>query len=247
MSGRTLVVPAAGSGSRLGGSFPKALVPVAGLPMVRRILDLYAPHVASAVVVASPAARDAMEACVGRDARVVVQSRATGMLDAILAGSSAVGPASEGLWITWCDQVAVEPSTIERLAALVERQPEVAVFMPTVHRANPYIHFDRDATGRIVRVRQRREGDQMPSEGESDIGVFALSAEAYRDWLPAFGEKPHTGAGTGERNFLPFIPWAAARGQVVTFPCTDPFEAIGVNTPEDLAAVEEHLARRARR
>ena len=53
-------------------------------------------------------------------------------------------------------------------------------------------------------------------------------------------------AGTGERNFLPFIPWIAARAPVVTFPCTDEREAIGVNTPEELALVEEYLKERAR-
>ncbi len=60
-----------------------------------------------------------------------------------------------------------------------------------------------------------------------------------------FAAAPGTGTATGERNFLPFIPWASARGGVVTFPCTDPSEAIGVNTPDDLEVVERTLRQRA--
>ena len=49
----------------------------------------------------------------------VVQASPTGMLDAILLAMPIVerhGPAS--VWVTWCDQVAVHPRTIERLGAL---------------------------------------------------------------------------------------------------------------------------------
>ena len=52
-----------------------------------------------------------------------------------------------------------------------------------------------------------------------------------------------TGAGAGERNFLPFIPWVAQRRPVI-IPSEDPEEAIGVNTPEELRAVEAYLQRR---
>jgi hypothetical protein len=85
----------------------------------------------------------------------------------------------------------------------------------------------------------------MPEVGESDAGLFSLSQAAYLDLLGRFAAAPGTGSATGERNFLPFIPWAAARGVVVTFPCTEAAEAIGVNTPEDLAAAERTLQRRA--
>jgi hypothetical protein len=54
-----------------------------------------------------------------------------------------------------------------------------------------------------------------------------------------------TGSATGERNFLPFVAWAAARADVTTFPCVGPEEAIGINTPQELALVETYL--RARR
>src|SRR4029453_2614665 len=101
-------------------------------------------------------------------------------------------------------------------AAHADRSPATPLIMPTVTKADPYIHFARDGAGRISRVLHRREGDGMPEIGESDMGLFALSAEACFHLLPQFANQGVTGAGTGERNFLPFIPWLAQRRQVIT-------------------------------
>ncbi len=54
-----------------------------------------------------------------------------------------------------------------------------------------------------------------------------------------------TGAATRERNFLPFVAWAALRGTVTTIRCHDAREAIGVNTPADRDVVEQYLRERA--
>ena len=84
----------------------------------------------------------------------------------------------------------------------------------------------------------------MPTRGESDMGLFSLSRGAYCTLLPQFAGETVSGRGTGERNFLPFVPWLAARAPVATIPCTDPREAIGINTPEDLQQVEAWLRER---
>ena len=137
------------------------------------------------------------------------------------------------------------PRDAGRLAAADVAGAEAAVTLPTCRRADPYIHLARDAAGRIRRVLHRREGDAMPAEGETDAGLFALSAAAYVHELPRYAAVPDAGGTvTGERNFLPFIPWIEQVGRVTTFPCFDVEETIGVNTPANLAAVEPYLARR---
>ncbi len=89
-------------------------------------------------------------------------------------------------------------------------------------------------------VRQRRDGDDMPRSGESDAGLFAVRLDAFREELPRYAREAPV-ARTGEQNFLPFIPWLAARARVTTFPLTDAREAVGVNTPEDLQSMEAYL------
>ena len=81
----------------------------------------------------------------------------------------------------------------------------------------------------------------MPTVGESDMGLFRLSDRAYFELLPEYSKEAAHGAGTGERNFLPFIPWLARRGRVETFPGHEPIEALGINTPEDLERIERYF------
>ena len=81
----------------------------------------------------------------------------------------------------------------------------------------------------------------MPEVGESDTGVFALRRGTLLDDLRAFDAVAPRGDGTRERNFLPFIPWLACTADVRTVPLADPREAIGVNTPADLATLETYL------
>jgi bifunctional UDP-N-acetylglucosamine pyrophosphorylase/glucosamine-1-phosphate N-acetyltransferase len=245
---RVVVIPAAGTGSRLGADLPKVLVPVAGRPMIHHLLDLYACHAEQFVVVVSPAARAQVASSLkagGAPVSLVEQARPTGMLDAILLARDAVATAApRRVLITWCDQVAISPATVAAVAAACRRQPEPALVLPTCRKPEPYVHLERDPDGRIVRVRHRREGDAMPPAGETDAGVFDLAARSYLDWLPQYAQAPEIGARTGERNFVPFVAWAAARGPVVTIPCAEPEESVGINTPAELALLEAHLGKR---
>jgi bifunctional N-acetylglucosamine-1-phosphate-uridyltransferase/glucosamine-1-phosphate-acetyltransferase GlmU-like protein len=168
------------------------------------------------------------------------------MLDAILlAGDAVRSSTATRIWITWADQIAVRHDTVIALARIGD-EDGVAMALPTLQRQNPYTHLERDAGGCIVRVRYRREHDPMPETGESEIGVFGLSREAYLEDLARFSAElgGESGAATGERNFLPFIPWLARQARVVTFSATEDVEAVGVNTPEELGMVEDVLRKR---
>ena len=193
MSSRLLIVPAAGLGTRLGGSRPKLLVPVGGIPMIDRLLALFADAVDRAVVVVHPSFEREVREHLARSAvpvTAVVQRLPTGMLDAIMLAEPAVRSAApDEVWITWCDQVAIHPVTIQRLAELSTGHPEAALVMPTVTRPIPYIHLQRDGTGRIVVILHRREGDAMPDEGESDMGLFALPAASFTELLPRYARR----------------------------------------------------------
>jgi len=248
MRSRLLIVPAAGLGTRLGADLPKLLVPVAGTPMIDRLLALFERFVRGAIVIVHPSFAERVSAHVRQAAvpvALAIQATPTGMLDAIrLAERDIRAAAPDEVWIVWCDQVAIHPRTIQRLADTMAATPDVPLAVPTVARRHPYIHLRRDSGGRIDAVLHRREGDVMPETGESDMGLFALSRHAYLDLLPSYALDVSIGGATGERNFLPFIAWASARGQVVTFPATDEMESVGVNTPDELHAVERYLMTR---
>jgi bifunctional UDP-N-acetylglucosamine pyrophosphorylase / glucosamine-1-phosphate N-acetyltransferase len=248
---RVLVIPSAGTGSRLGANVPKLLVPVNGQPMIQHLLTLYAHDAERVVVIVAPSAVAAVSQALGGaipPVSLVVQPEPTGMLDAILLAGDAVSLAQpRRVLVTWCDQVAILPQTVAAVVTASRGNPEPSLVMPTCRGPHPYVHLVRDGHGRIVRVLHRREGDEMPASGESDAGVFDLSAESYLEWLPKYAAAPELGARTGERNFVPFVAWVAERGSVATVPCSEPEEAVGINTPEELARLEAHLRRRQSR
>jgi bifunctional N-acetylglucosamine-1-phosphate-uridyltransferase/glucosamine-1-phosphate-acetyltransferase GlmU-like protein len=230
----------------LGGSVPKVMVPVNGRPMLDYILDRYRELAESVLLVLHPDSADLVRQHLknkSHPVELLFQDKPTGMLDAILIPRSRIAQINpDEVWITWCDQVAVGEGTAYRLAQAMVTAPAPELSFPTVTTTPPYIHFARDESGRIVRVLQRREGDAMPEAGEGDIGLFALTRRAYLESLPAFAGAAGPGTGTGERNFLPFIPWLARHAPVRTIPATAPIEAVGINTPEDLALVGRYLA-----
>ena len=84
----------------------------------------------------------------------------------------------------------------------------------------------------------------MPDQGESDMGLFALTRHTFERDLPEYARTVMPAGGTGERNFLPFVPWLAARAPVVTIAATDAREAIGINTPDELQMMEQWLRSR---
>jgi len=246
-----MIVPAAGQGSRLGAAIPKVLFPVKGRPMLDHLFDLYASVVDGFAVVLDPSTRKSVQRhCEGRDLRIeyAVQREPTGMLDAVLTPSRWVERhGASQVWITWCDQIAVHPETVSRLAALATHHDKAAIVLPTIMKNHPYVHLVRDRRGGIAEVRHRREHDTMPPVGENDLGLFSLSRSAYLRLLPAFAAQAQRSTSTGERNFLPFLAWVSGRAEVRTFSGRDETEAVGINTVDDLKQVEQYLDDDARR
>jgi len=243
---RVLIVAAAGRGSRLGAVVPKALVPVAGRPMLDHLVAMHRATVDRFLVVIAPDAESEFRAFASTCSAPIdlsLQPEPTGMLDAIWTAAPFVARhRPRRVVITWCDQIAVAQRTIMTLHRQTQAKDAADLVLPTITVDRPYIHFDRDVSGTVTRVRQRREGDVMPERGEADMGLFDLSTDAYVSELPVFMGEVTAAPTTGERNFLPFIPWLASRRRVETFAGAAPMEATGINTPEDLVAVERFLA-----
>jgi len=242
---RVMIIPAAGTGSRLKADVPKVLAEVNHRPMLDYLLELYAPFVNHFALVASPEAESIIQQRASVSpvpVSIEIQETPTGMLDAILIPQQQLrGSRPSQIWITWCDQVAIRHETVQKLARESEDYPECPLVLPTIRRQQPYIHFHRDNNDVITQILHQREGDKMPATGESDMGLFALSDTAYFDLLPLYANTVEPGEQTGERNFLPFIVWLRNHGHVRTINGANYMESIGINTPEELRMIEKWL------
>lgn len=244
----TAIVPAAGRGSRLGFDKPKLLYPVAGRMIVEWLLDFLLPNCASIVFVLSPEGRQLVDEELARlipgRYSIAIQEIPTGMGDAVSLGLDCV--ATEHVAIVWGDQVALRRSSVEACMRMQQSDLHPDLTCPTVVRLNPYIHFERDGAGRITGLLQKREGDAMPAEGESDTGFFCFRTARLKSLLAEVRGAPGSrGNATAEFNFLPVIPLAARAGAVITPRVMTLEETVGVNSREDAALIEPFLRKKS--
>jgi bifunctional UDP-N-acetylglucosamine pyrophosphorylase/glucosamine-1-phosphate N-acetyltransferase len=227
------VIPAAGRGTRLGGTGPKILTPLTARDTIWSILHArLAPLVDHVHLVLSPegaAAFPTLPAQVSRS----IQSEPIGMGDAIFRGHE-VWSKYDAVLVVWGDQVFVSNDTLECAIGALDTSRHHAV-LPVTRMAQPYVEYVFEGP-RLTKVLQTREGDTTTPNGFSDVGTFLLSTDGLKAaWEEYLATAPR-GAGTGEINFLPFLPFLSSKGWPITpVEVTDETEARGINTKEDLA------------
>ncbi|MEO8678278.1 MAG: NTP transferase domain-containing protein [Vicinamibacterales bacterium] len=241
----TAVIPAAGRATRLGFDKPKILYPVAGRTILEWLLDFLAPSCSRIVIVLSPGGKELVEPELERlipgRFEIVIQDVPLGMGDAVQVALPAVHTPRVAL--VWGDQVALRRAAVDACLRLHAGRLQPALTCPTVFRAHPYVHFERDASGRISGLRQAREGDRMPASGESDTGFFCCQTATLRELLASTEADPgQRGRATREFNFLPVIPVAARLGLTVLTPhLMTVEETVGINSAADATIVESYL------
>src|SRR5581483_2854673 len=155
------IVPAAGRGSRLGFHRPKILFPVAGRLILDWLLDFLGPNCSQVIAVLSPDGNADVRSEMGQRIpgrfEIAIQTDPTGMGDAVRLALPHVR--TPNVLIVWGDQVALRRSNVEACMRVHEGRLQPDLTFPTVIRDKPYIHFERDASGAIVGLRQAREGD----------------------------------------------------------------------------------------
>jgi bifunctional N-acetylglucosamine-1-phosphate-uridyltransferase/glucosamine-1-phosphate-acetyltransferase GlmU-like protein len=244
----TAIIPAAGRGTRLGYSLPKLLYQVNGKTLAAHLVDLLRPFCAQFVFIVSPEGRDSIEQellPLSVPFQLCLQDKPKGMADAIQCARDQVKtPFSV---VVWGDQIALKESTICLGMAAHENRPFARVTVPTILKSDPYIHFERNAEGRIVKVLQARESSIPHKIGENDAGVFFFSSVSLFEELERARAQPlGTGQMTGEFNLLQILPvFEDEKNGFCTLRIIDEEETIGINTLDDSIRVSEILTKRS--
>ena len=162
------------------------------------------------------------------------------MLDAILLGERRRPRrrAADRCWVTWCDQVAVHPSTVAAAGgARPAHARRAALVMPTVQRRDS-LHSPRSviAAAASSRVLHRREGDAMPEVGRERHGPVRAVGDAYLDALAdVCARRRQPGAGPASAiSCRSSRGWRPAQRRRHVSGASTTMEAVGVNTPEEL-------------
>jgi bifunctional N-acetylglucosamine-1-phosphate-uridyltransferase/glucosamine-1-phosphate-acetyltransferase GlmU-like protein len=227
------VIPAAGRGTRLGAEGPKILTPLTDRDTIWSILQAkLAPLVDHTHLVLSPEGAAAFPA-LPPNVSISIQPAPTGMGDAIFRGHD-IWSEYDAVLVVWGDQVFVSHDTLTRTIAALGDPTRHAV-LPVTRMATPYVEYVFE-TPHLTKVLQSREGDATTPNGFSDVGTFLLGTTGLKSAWDAYLAQAPRGTGTGEINFLPFLPFLSQQGWRITpVEVADETEARGINTKEDLA------------
>ncbi len=248
MSAPTVLILAAGKGTRMRSEQPKVLHRICGLPMV--LWPVRAAAAAGAgriVVIDSPG--EALREVLPEDIRIAVQPEANGTGGAVAAALDAIGDTlsdGDAVLVLSGDVPLVSAEAITELLDAHD-QAGAAATMATTMLDDPsgYGRVVRDPDGEVVRVVEtKREGDSTQAEREIrevNTGIFVFEAGPLRLALPRLS------ADNAQRElYLPQVLEAirADGAPVIGHLIEDERLVLGVNDRIDLAAVRA-LAQRA--
>jgi bifunctional UDP-N-acetylglucosamine pyrophosphorylase / glucosamine-1-phosphate N-acetyltransferase len=240
----TVVILAAGEGTRMRSSLPKVLHPLCGRPIIAWPIAAAREAGARKVVVVDGPQRKLADH-LPDDVAVAIQEEPRGTGDAVAAARAQIEP-DDTVVVVLGDVPMVAGETIADLVRAHE-QSGAAATMLTAEFEDPtgYGRVVRDAEGQVARVVETKvEGDAAPEElaiREINTGIFAFAGKPLLEALDGL----EAGNAQGELYLPDVLPRMREAGHTVgAHIATDATVAYGINDRADLARVREIAQRR---
>ncbi|HWM12800.1 MAG TPA: bifunctional UDP-N-acetylglucosamine diphosphorylase/glucosamine-1-phosphate N-acetyltransferase GlmU [Solirubrobacteraceae bacterium] len=241
----TVVILAAGEGTRMRSSLPKVLHPLCGRPLIAwPVAAARAAGAKRVIVVDNPKRR--LQDHLPEGVEVAIQEEPRGTGDAVVAAASLLDPTTTVVVIN--GDVAL--LTAEAIAGLIEAHDAAgaAATMATMELDEPgaYGRVIRDSDGSVLRVAEAKAGagDATPEEleiREVNSGVYAFDGGALIAALATLD----TDNAQGEFYLPDVLPAMRKAGHsVAAHPIGDPDLTHGVDDRVDLAYAHEVAQRR---
>ena len=236
-----ILVLAAGLGKRMRSSLPKVLHPLAGRPLLAHVLDTARElSPGKTIVVHGHGAEQVKEAFPEQNVEWVLQAEQLGTAHAVMQAMPRVSADADVL-LLYGDVPLVRAATLKRLLAAA---PEgLAVLTADLEDPAAYGRVVRDASGHVKRIVEQR--DASPEERairEINAGFYALSARRLSGWLKKIDNRN----AQKEYYLTDLVGLAVAEGvPVVAVKAADAWEAAGVNSKGELAALERQYQKLA--
>jgi bifunctional UDP-N-acetylglucosamine pyrophosphorylase / glucosamine-1-phosphate N-acetyltransferase len=231
----TVLIMAAGEGTRMHSSMPKVLHPVCGRPMVAwPVLAAREAGAGRIAVIVSPD-RDLTPGLPGQT-ETVVQPEADGTGGAMRAALDVIRESAEVVVLSG-DHPLISPETIGELLDTHHSTGAVATVM-TVEMDHPgsYGRVVRDATGHVDRIVETKYPENVPDDilaiREINTGTYCFDGPKFAAALGGITNDNDAGEYyLGDA--LPLL--REAGGRVAAYKATDPNVNLGVNNRADLA------------
>jgi bifunctional UDP-N-acetylglucosamine pyrophosphorylase/glucosamine-1-phosphate N-acetyltransferase len=243
----TVLILAAGEGTRMRSDLPKVLHPLCGRPIIEWPIAAAREAGAGRVVVVDGPSR-ALAGALPEGVEVAIQEQPNGTGDAVRSAAGQIGEGDTVL-VLYGDVPLITAEAIEALARAHEESGAAAT-MATMELEDPrgYGRVVRDAQGGVERVVETKTpGDATPEEEairEVNTGIYAF---AGGDLLSALEALTSDNA-QGELYLPDVLPLLRADGKAIAaHHVTDSTLTLGVNTRVELAHVRRLAQERIHR
>ncbi|MGH7827457.1 MAG: bifunctional UDP-N-acetylglucosamine diphosphorylase/glucosamine-1-phosphate N-acetyltransferase GlmU [Candidatus Binatia bacterium] len=242
-----VILLAAGQGTRMKSSVPKVLHPLAGKPLFLHALEA-ARHLkpSKVAIIVGHGAEAVQGAYQQGDVTWVRQEQQLGTGHAVLCAQHCFNDFSGDLLILSGDVPLISEAT---LASLVERHLArgASLTLATAFLDNPsgYGRVLREVAGAITEIMEEKDASEEQKRiREINAGVYVASARFLFDALAGIDNQNRQG-----EYYLPdIVALGLKQGQIVeTARIEDVREVKGVNTREELAAMEKSLQEKINR
>ena len=229
----TVIILAAGKGTRMNSRYPKVLQPLAGRPLLAHVLEqAQRLEAARVITVYGHGGEQVQQAFAGQSIDWVEQAEQLGTGHAVQV-TLPVLPSDGQSLILYGDVPLVRPETLRRLqAAAVD-----GIAMITIDLADPtgYGRIKRD-NGKIISIVEHKDASDTERQiTEVNTGIYCVDNALLHRWLPNLSNDNVQ----GEYYLTDMVAMAAEEGLTIgsIAPALD-FEIEGVNDRIQLASLE---------
>lgn len=230
--GLSIIILAAGIGSRLKSSTPKVLHEIGGKPLLQHVLETAKALNPTQICIVVGHGADAVKArFADEDVTWVVQEELKGTGNAVACGLSQIE--DDRVMILYGDVPLVLPHTLAELANVPEG---IAMLTATLEDPAEYGRIVRNSRGEVTGIVEAKDATEVQLNiAEINSGLYVLPVLELEKWLPKLSNKN----ASGEYYLTDVIAMAAKANMPIT--ATHPSveeEIYGVNTKAQLSELE---------
>ena len=232
--GLSVVILAAGKGTRMRSKMPKVLHSIAGKPMLQHVIDAAYQLQAEQVVVVAGHGIDQVTAMLeGQNVQIAEQAEQLGTGHAVDQALPLIDDDNQVL-VLYGDVPLIKPQT---LSPLINKTPGGGLGLLTVKLDNPmgYGRIVRDQDNKVSAIVEQKDAskEQLLID-EVNTGILAANAKDLKQWLANVDNNN----AQGEYYLTDTIAMAAKGGGVEACHPTSSIEVEGVNSRVQLAQLE---------
>jgi bifunctional UDP-N-acetylglucosamine pyrophosphorylase / glucosamine-1-phosphate N-acetyltransferase len=235
-SGLSVVILAAGQGTRMKSALPKVLHAVAGKPMLAHVVNAAKALSPKSITIVYGHGGATVRAALAQDRalRWALQAPQLGTGHAVMQAMDAIKESTATL-VLYGDVPLISVATLRQLAEGAARG-ELSWLTAVVERPAGLGRIIRDATGQACAIVEEKDAtDAQRLVREINTGFVACPSQWLVEWLPRLGNRN----AQGEYYLTDVMSMAVEKGcKITTSHPNHLWETTGVNNREQLAQVE---------